>query len=230
MVSDLACFKAHCSKKVLILVLMEYGLWQERVKRETEEIGLNPCSNGIWSLTKQGETSQPHPPVLILVLMEYGLWRIVDYGDGSRYPVLILVLMEYGLWLFCPTLQHLRCLNPCSNGIWSLTLSAASAFIILQCLNPCSNGIWSLTFYKERAQESGIGLNPCSNGIWSLTSPAYSSSTVASGLNPVLMEYGLWPSVAAQLILGWACLNPCSNGIWSLTDRCTPMWVHLSLS
>ena len=186
MVSDLACFKAHCSKKVLILVLMEYGLWQERVKRETEEIGLNPCSNGIWSLTKQGETSQPHPPVLILVLMEYGLWRIVDYGDGSRYPVLILVLMEYGLWLFCPTLQHLRfwCLNPCSNGIWSLTLSAASAFIILQCLNPCSNGIWSLTFYKERAQESGIGLNPCSNGIWSLTSPAYSSSTVASGLNP----------------------------------------------
>ena len=37
-------------------------------------IGLNPCSNGIWSLTLDEEfLVQPLWKVLILVLMEYGL-------------------------------------------------------------------------------------------------------------------------------------------------------------
>ena len=37
------------------------------------------------------------------------------------------------------------CLNPCSNGIWSLTVTKASDVNPIMCLNPCSNGIWSLT-------------------------------------------------------------------------------------
>ena len=37
-------------------------------------ISLNPCSNGIWSLTKEAEAqSLIQQAVLILVLMEYGL-------------------------------------------------------------------------------------------------------------------------------------------------------------
>ena len=61
---------------VLILVLMEYGLWLNGVT----------VSYGI-------------APVLILVLMEYGLWltlseRLIHFD----HDVLILVLMEYGLW------------------------------------------------------------------------------------------------------------------------------------
>ena len=36
-------------------------------------------------------------------------------------------------------------LNPCSNGIWSLTLIEFSEEISRPSLNPCSNGIWSLT-------------------------------------------------------------------------------------
>ena len=156
--------------------------------------------------------------------------------------VLILVLMEYGLWqfVFNSTFKRVLCLNPCSNGIWSLTADYPECETKLQCLNPCSNGIWSLTqgdFRQDRVHR----LNPCSNGIWSLTrgcaAPCPKSPPV---LILVLMEYGLWrfdkPQpywVRAVLILvlmeyglwrnylaiGTAPLglNPCSNGIWSLT-------------
>ena len=36
-------------------------------------------------------------------------------------------------------------LNPCSNGIWSLTVIKACMTTYVDSLNPCSNGIWSLT-------------------------------------------------------------------------------------
>ena len=37
-------------------------------------------------------------------------------------------------------------------------------------LNPCSNGIWSLTNVGSFPYTFGVvSLNPCSNGIWSLT-------------------------------------------------------------
>ena len=86
---------------VLILVLMEYGLWRDdpQYLRDDWFCSLNPCSNGIWSLTKRPQAPQAEPWVLILVLMEYGLWhsRACLRLQGSY--VLILVLMEYGLWL-----------------------------------------------------------------------------------------------------------------------------------
>ena len=48
--------------------------------------------------------------------------------------------------------------------------SSISEIQIIICLNPCSNGIWSLTQEQESEQESEQErLNPCSNGIWSLT-------------------------------------------------------------
>ena len=62
---------------VLILVLMEYGLWQAaHLDDEEAAASLNPCSNGIWSLTEAPEPKKAAAEtVLILVLMEYGLWR-----------------------------------------------------------------------------------------------------------------------------------------------------------
>ena len=36
-------------------------------------------------------------------------------------------------------------------------------------LNPCSNGIWSLTHFANGEIWQNLSLNPCSNGIWSLT-------------------------------------------------------------
>ena len=61
---------------VLILVLMEYGLWQ------------NSHDSLSWERSW----------VLILVLMEYGLWLPYYYYQSEWELVLILVLMEYGLW------------------------------------------------------------------------------------------------------------------------------------
>ena len=136
-------------RMVLILVLMEYGLWQTLLLLLTFWMNcLNPCSNGIWSLTKPESVRGTVRKVLILVLMEYGLWRSGWFGVtalGSLNPcsngiwsltprggtcpyvgtwVLILVLMEYGLWpnLAIVTSRLAASLNPCSNGIWSLTL------------------------------------------------------------------------------------------------------------
>ena len=134
-------------------------------------------------------------------------------------------------------------LNPCSNGIWSLTVVVNHNSDGTWCLNPCSNGIWSLTVVRTVGGRRRRGLNPCSNGIWSLTGGWFVWSFLACVLILVLMEYGLWHNlsgyinnVTTVLILVlmeyglwqdgvWphqypsGGLNPCSNGIWSLT-RC----------
>ena len=48
-------------------------------------------------------------------------------------------------------------LNPCSNGIWSLTQQVADETKSQKCLNPCSNGIWSLTIdsLNEKLKDTG---------------------------------------------------------------------------
>ena len=69
------CFKEMLFLYVLILVLMEYALLPnpnngERIAKPS----LNPCSNGICSLTNSFKTVKEYLEyVLILVLMEYAL-------------------------------------------------------------------------------------------------------------------------------------------------------------
>ena len=58
-------------------------------------------------------------------------------------------------------------------------------------LNPCSNGIWSLTLHLADMWRRPIGLNPCSNGIWSLTQKMVPDCPPRAVLILVLMEYGL---------------------------------------
>ena len=62
------------NNKVLILVLMEYGLGP-LFYAAMVELGrrLNPCFNGIWSRTPVKELIGDAEYVLILVVMEYGL-------------------------------------------------------------------------------------------------------------------------------------------------------------
>ena len=161
---------------VLILVLMEYALWQQQVRRNSRHWHrLNPCSNGICSLT-------PH--------LSYPFFHILI--------VLILVLMEYALWPYDywnELSTENRSLNPCSNGICSLTHYRGCWIRLTLCLNPCSNGICSLTLSNgKKVAKKVTRLNPCSNGICSLTE--------------LFLE-----------LFGYAetSLNPCSNGICSLT-------------
>ena len=119
-----SCCSSDCCV-VLILVLMEYGLWLYRTSdKQTHVTRLNPCSNGIWSLTHKGVTMRIH--IDGLNPCSNGIWSLTDENgiDKTFFAVLILVLMEYGLWLFDKTEKNnvQNCLNPCSNGIWSLTL------------------------------------------------------------------------------------------------------------
>ena len=79
---------------------MEYGLWRDIIPHKVDE----SC-------------------VLILVVMEYGLWLFEFNNSFQKYFVLILVVMEYGLWqlIFIPFKTLYMSLNPCCDGIWSLT-------------------------------------------------------------------------------------------------------------
>ena len=63
---------------ILILVLVEDGLWQQvRITITPATGGLNPCFNGRWSLTHGKALAEAfnEVSVLILVLMEDGLWQ-----------------------------------------------------------------------------------------------------------------------------------------------------------
>ena len=139
--------------------------------------------------------------------------------NDAELNVLILVLMEYGLWrVWTIGWGHTRGLNPCSNGIWSLTWHMLFQVHLLRLrLNPCSNGIWSLTVVKEVERQNRICLNPCSNGIWSLTWRDDARNRSRYVLILVLMEYGLWLRSVRSAVHWLLRLNPCSNGIWSLT-------------
>ena len=107
--------------------------------------GLNPCSNGRYSLSKAGAKSVKNLKVLILVLMEDTLWDFSVTGYICKdAEVLILVLMEDTLWVET-LVDRLRkgSLNPCSNGRYSLSHYLPDMKFIPS-LNPCSNGRYSL--------------------------------------------------------------------------------------
>ena len=97
-------------EEVLILVLMEYALLpQKRPVRRLVKKRLNPCSNGICSLTCHNfDNYIIEDNVLILVLMEYALLQSEVIRILRKQVVLILVLMEYAL-LRQRSRRHYRC-------------------------------------------------------------------------------------------------------------------------
>ena len=91
-----------------------------------------------------------------------------------------------------PTKSWLEtCLNPCSNGICSLTRLLSTVLTHQWGLNPCSNGICSLTHLLAWTAHSPKSLNPCSNGICSLTKINGTDRVDYMVLILVLMEYAL---------------------------------------
>ena len=158
---------------VLILVLMEDGLWLIlRFKRSNGKYRLNPCFNGRWSLTNP--TDQKPQKETGLNPCFNGRWSLTSQMY-NRYE------------------NKMGCLNPCFNGRWSLTCLWNQYLPQWKIsLNPCFNGRWSLTSTSEQYGESYIGLNPCFNGRWSLTFSKEILSVKGLVLILVLMEDGLW--------------------------------------
>ena len=136
-----------------------------------ESISLNPCSNGIWSLTLTSVSRWlGRSQVLILVLMEYGLWQCGQNHNRGSVNVLILVLMEYGLWL-PKDMKNIRAarvliLVLMEYGLWRIHGGVPEDGRQVLILVLMEYGLWPHTtqYAKRRSR-----LNPCSNGIWSLT-------------------------------------------------------------
>ena len=98
----------NCSnRKVLILVVLDYGLWLCFLKRiRTMRV-----------------------TVLILVVLDYGLWLIIPQQNDPDNPRLNPCCA--GLWSLTDKEVRLRwellkSLNPCCAGLWSLTLRLRS--------------------------------------------------------------------------------------------------------
>ena len=86
-------------------------------------------------------------------------------------------------------------------------------------LNPCCNGIYSMSSFVESELSDTLGLNPCCNGIYSMRSSGnLDKNHVVERLNPCCN--GIYSMSAKSTIcrktLG--CLNPCCNGIYSMSE------------
>ena len=193
--TSLASRKWDCEKCVLILVVMEDGLWLPQ-KRLQNWKSLNPCCNGRWSLTPLQPSWASAPSCLnpccngrwslttrnnIIAFWKQclnpccnGRWSLTYYENKDwRFSdnVLILVVMEDGLWL--------------TPKWWARTRKG---------LNPCCNGRWSLTEYVFHNLTEWMSLNPCCNGRWSLTETKFYDLQDTWVLILVVMEDGLWPA------------------------------------
>ena len=87
---------------VLILVLVEYGLWDYlcRKYRKTPRPCLNPCFSGIWSVSWRPSRLAKFPLKCLNPCFS-GIWSVSTRSPSSSTRsavVLILVLVEYGLW------------------------------------------------------------------------------------------------------------------------------------
>ena len=85
---------------------------------------LNPCCNGIYSMSRYGKEKRSNwAVVLILVVMEYTQWVFISLFSIIAQFVLILVVMEYTQWeCEYSSSRELYCLNPCCNGIYSMSM------------------------------------------------------------------------------------------------------------
>ena len=86
-------------EEVLILVVMEYTQWVHFINNQKlRTTRLNPCCNGIYSMSYLTQAKYTCLKVLILVVMEYTQWVGHNYVVNPDAPVLILVVMEYTQW------------------------------------------------------------------------------------------------------------------------------------
>ena len=86
--------------------------------------------------------------------------------------------------------KDLNGLNPCCNGIYSMSVHAVIRVKNMQRgLNPCCNGIYSMRWQQNHSESQLRSLNPCCNGIYSMRAPTYMFNQHANVLILVVMEY-----------------------------------------
>ena len=130
--------------------------------------------------------------------MADGLWAAdSNLMDGMDY-VLILVLM--------------------ADGLWAALAAGVDAFTV--CLNPCSNGRWSMSriIWSRISSSWVLILVLMADGLWGAKN--LFDLLLLLVLILVLMADGLW---VAAVVVAWGYvdggLNPCSNGRWSMREK-----------
>ena len=119
--------------RVLILILMEDTLWDyPRCKGWwcACVLILILLEDTLW-VAQYGKQQLDERQVLILILMEDTLWGRKDwYLCGVQQQVLILIIMEHALWvsLTMCMYSHWTCLNPYSNGRYSMSMKQRLSF------------------------------------------------------------------------------------------------------
>ena len=78
---------------------MEYTQGEVVTDEQANLLSLNPCCNGIYSMSGVFLCLFVLGTVLILVVMEYTQWDYVRCYDKQLKMVLILVVMEYTQWV-----------------------------------------------------------------------------------------------------------------------------------
>ena len=178
---------------VLILVLMEYALWEQvPVKffsRDGEGLNpcfngicslslqncnycsylkkrLNPCFNGICSLSLGNWSIRIIPPTKCLNPCFNGICSLSQLGKGHRplrRHVLILVLMEYALW--------------------EIDERAYIKVVEVLILVLMEYALWAFQT-KSKQFKFTNSINHCFNVIWSLSFNEIVKSLMIAGLNP----------------------------------------------
>ena len=210
-----------CYSKVLILILMEYALWEkEREVYDNNNDGLNPYSNGICSVRTAWSASMwsLQFKVLILILMEYALWEQLKldekgvahgclnpysngicsvrgqkcWGYSKNTRVLILILMEYALWVD----ESLLAMCEKASRVLILILME---YALWECFYKNSPDYGCLNPYSNgicsrQPRSPSSCLNPYSNGICSMRFKRQHRYRlrVSRVLILILMEYALW--------------------------------------
>ena len=161
-----------CPSAVLILVVMEYVLWAHSRWKDGEEshvLILVVMEYVLWAgmaFTCTGYGTN----VLILVVMEYVLWAFLSVVLRWSRFVLILVVMEYVLWEQGVALQSrskgVLILVVMEYVLW--VCGIGWKYEIVNRLNPCCNGICSVSYENVNNNFSIFSLNPCCNGICSV--------------------------------------------------------------
>ena len=150
---------------------MEYTQWVLKFMAIPKLLGLNPCCNGIYSMStavciEHYESTGLNPCCNGIYSMSTGQKCL----QANGWTVLILVVMEYTQWVVAEYKQArvFKRLNPCCNGIYSMRLQTEIYPWKQRSLNPCCNGIYSMRGKTDTITWGWFCLNPCCNGIYSM--------------------------------------------------------------
>ena len=184
---------------------MEYTQWEQICHGRKTSLCLNPCCNGIYSMSGEADVDALYQCVLILVVMEYTQWGHTSCSTSWQIRVLILVVMEYTQWAYSSC-------NRIEFCFWVLIL------VVMEYTQ------WAVTVLLSGAQLNVLILVVMEYTQWGLSSRI--PDKIITVLILVVMEYTQWEETSGREQLLIMSLNPCCNGIYSMRNLMSGLIYH----